>query len=74
MGCVGLTGEGWSDFFLQCKREFHYERIYYDAEFFSNMMEKLNLFYFCYYLPALVASKIVNPIAIKIQWMVVTTC
>ena len=57
MGFVGLTGEGWSDFFVQCKKEFHYERIYYDAEFFSNMMEKLNLFYFCYYLPALVASK-----------------
>ena len=39
-GYVGLTGEGWSDFFVQCKKEFHCERIHYynvsvhDAEFF----------------------------------------
>ena len=33
MGCLGLSGEGWSEFFVQGKKEFHYERIYYDAKF-----------------------------------------
>ena len=26
-------GEGWSELFVHCKKEFHHERIYYDAEF-----------------------------------------
>ena len=32
-----------------------YERIYYDAKFFADMLEKLNLFYIGHYLPASVA-------------------
>ena len=55
MGCLGLSGEAWSEFFVQCKKEFHHERIYYDAKFFAHMLEKLNLFYFGHYLPASVA-------------------
>ena len=46
MGCVGLTGSAWEDFFVFCRSEFHCERIYFDATFFSEMLEKLNLFYF----------------------------
>ena len=55
MGCLGPSGEGWSEFFVQWKKEFHHERIYYDANFFADMLEKLNLFYFSHYLPASVA-------------------
>ena len=33
MGCVGLTGSAWEDFFVFCHSEFHCERIYFDATF-----------------------------------------
>ena len=41
MGCIGLTGSTWEDFFVYCHSEFHCERIYYDADFFAEMLEKL---------------------------------
>ena len=28
IGCLGLTGEVWSEFFVQCKKEFHYVKEY----------------------------------------------
>lgn len=46
MSCSGPSDEGWSEFFVQCKKELHHERIYYDANFFADMFEKLNLFFF----------------------------
>ena len=52
MGCVGLTGCAWEDFFVYCRKEFHCERIYYDLDFFNEMLEKLNLFYFNFHLPS----------------------
>ena len=52
MGCIGLTGSTWEDFFVYCRSEFHCERIYYEADFFAEMLEKLNLFYFNFHLPA----------------------
>lgn len=55
IGCLGLTGEGWFEYFVQCKKEFHYERIYQDTELFSIIAENLHQFYFCYYLPLSVA-------------------
>ena len=33
-------------FFVYCHKEFHCERIYYDADFFSEMLEKLSMFFF----------------------------
>ena len=54
MGCMGLTGSKWEDFFIFCQQEFHCERIYFDAELFSNMLDKLNLFYFYFHLYSLV--------------------
>ncbi|XP_068728761.1 uncharacterized protein [Montipora capricornis] len=50
MGCIGLTGSAWEDFFVYCRKEFHCERIYYDADYFSEMLEKLNMFYFNFHL------------------------
>ena len=52
MGCVGLTGSAWEDFFVFCRSEFHCARIYFDATFFSEMLEKLNRFYFDIHLNA----------------------
>ena len=55
IGCLGLTAEVWSEFFVQCKKEFHYERIHHDAELFYGITQKLYQFYFNYYLPLSVA-------------------
>ena len=46
MGCIGLTGSAWEYFFVSCRSEFHCERIYFNPTFFSEMLEKLNQFYF----------------------------
>ena len=50
MGCIGLTGSAWEDFFVYCQKEFHCERIYYHADYFSGMLEKFNMFYFNFHL------------------------
>ena len=52
MGCIGLTGSAWEDFYVFCRREFHCERIYFDPGFFSEMLEKLNHFFFDIHLNA----------------------
>ena len=52
MGCIGLTGSAWEDFFVFCRSEFHCERIYFDPPFFSEMLEKLNHFFFDIHLNA----------------------
>jgi len=54
MGCLGLTGSCWSDFFVYCKSEFHCERIYFDEQMFNDILTKLNLFYFNYHLSSCV--------------------
>ena len=52
MGCLGLTGTAWSDFYVYCSQQFHSERIYFDAGIFSEMLKDLNSFYFNFHLPA----------------------
>ena len=54
MGCIGLTGSAWEDFFVSCRSEFHCERVYFNPTFFSEMLEKLNQFYFDIHLNACV--------------------
>ena len=54
--CLGISGSGWSEFFVQCQKEYHYERIYKDDNLFSNICDDLHQFYFNYFLPASVAS------------------
>ena len=51
MGQMGLTGAPWCDFFVWTQNDFHRERIHYDHTFFMNMLEKLDDFYFRYFLP-----------------------
>ena len=57
MGCMGLTGSKWEDFYVSCKQEFHFERVYFDADFFSNMLDKLNLCYFSFHLYSFVKMR-----------------
>jgi len=54
MGCIGLTGSNWCDFFVYCKEEFHCERVYFDKHLFSEIVDKLNLFFFNYHLSSCV--------------------
>lgn len=53
MGQMGLTGTSWCDFFVKARNDYHCERILYNDDFFTQMKEKLDFFYFCYFLPAL---------------------
>jgi len=53
MGQMGITGATWCDFLVMCQRDFHWERIYYDHEFFTEMKNKLDKFYFDHFLPCL---------------------
>ena len=52
MGCICLTSSAWEDFFVFCPSEFHCERIYFDPTFFSEILEKLDHFYFDIHLNA----------------------
>jgi hypothetical protein len=50
MGQMGITGHSWCDLFVSTQTEYHMERIYFDAEFFAVMMQKLCSFYFVNFL------------------------
>ena len=54
MGQMGLTGAAWCDFFVWSEGEFLREWINFDQERFSAMLQKLDNFFFDYYLPTLV--------------------
>ena len=51
MGQLGLSGSPWCDFFVYTNNDFHCERIYFDQPKFNTMLEKLDTFFFNYYLP-----------------------
>ena len=53
MGCLGLSGCEWEDFYVQCSGsgEYHLERIHFDSNLFSEMLTQLNMFYFNFHLP-----------------------
>ena len=53
MGQMGITGCTWCDFFVFTEEGYHYERIPYSAQFFTEMKTKLDQFFFDYFLPAL---------------------
>ena len=57
MGQMGLTGALWCDFFVWTANDYHKERILYDHDFFKNMLQKLDDFYFRYFLPISLAKK-----------------
>lgn len=51
---IGLAGSAWK--ILCCHSGFHCERMYYDAHFFPEMLEKLNLFHSNFHLISSVKS------------------
>ncbi len=53
-GQMGLTGAKWGDFVVFCDNDYHIECIYFDVDFFSNMKQKLEIFYFTYFLPEVI--------------------
>ena len=53
MGQLFITGAPWCDFFVYCQNDFHCERVYPDQAFFEEMKNKLDAFYFDYFLPSL---------------------
>ena len=56
-GQMGLTGAKWCDFMVYCDNDYHIERIYFDTNFFDNMKQKLDTFYFTYFLPEVIRMK-----------------
>lgn len=54
MGQMAITGISWCDYFVFCRNDFHLERIYFDQDFWIQMKEKLDRFYFEYMLPKFV--------------------
>jgi hypothetical protein len=51
MGQMGLTGALWCDLYIWCRDDFHLERIHFVPEKWQEMKQKLDIFYFNYYLP-----------------------
>lgn len=50
MGQLGLTGISWCDFFVKCEEDYHLERIHFDVAKWEQMKNKLDVFYFDYYI------------------------
>lgn len=51
IGRLGLTGMPWCDFFVMCTVNYHLQRIHSDVEKWGEMKDKLDLFFFDYFLP-----------------------
>ncbi len=58
MGQMGLTGAKWCDFFVFAKNDFHVEGVFYDHQFFGQMIEKLTTFFFSFHLPRVGAQAV----------------
>ena len=50
MGQLGITGMSWCDFFVKCTEDYHLERIHFDAAKWEGMKNKLDMFYFDYFI------------------------
>lgn len=51
MGQMGITGALWCDLFIWCQNDFHLERIDFIPGKWQEMKDKLDMFYFTYFLP-----------------------
>lgn len=52
IGQLGLTGMPWCDFFVMCAEDYHLQRVHLDVEKWGEMKDKLDLFFFDYFLPS----------------------
>lgn len=50
MGQLGLTGMSWCDLFVKCAEDHHLQRIHFDGKKWEQMKNKLDVFYFDYYI------------------------
>lgn len=57
MGQMALTGLPWCDFFVMCEKDFHMERIKFDENLWNVMKEKLDVFFFRHFLPAIISQR-----------------
>lgn len=51
MGQLGITGMPWCDLFVSCESDYHLERICFDPEMWRKIKEKLDWYFFGYFLP-----------------------
>ncbi|KAK0134419.1 hypothetical protein N1851_007030 [Merluccius polli] len=51
IGQLGLTGMPWCDFFVMCAEDYLLQRIHFDVEKWCEMKDKLDMFFFNYFLP-----------------------
>ena len=56
-GQMGITGSKWCDLIIYCEDDIHVERIKFDSDFFQKIKDKVDMFYFNYFLPLIVRSK-----------------
>ena len=48
---MGITGCTWCDFYVQCQVNYHCERIYFSESKFQEIKEKVDQYFFKYFLP-----------------------
>ena len=51
---MGITGMPWCNFYVHTESDYHLERISFDKDFRAVMKNKLDLFFYNYYLPLFV--------------------
>jgi hypothetical protein len=56
-GQMGVTGARWTDFIVYTSKGIHIERIVFDSAFWSNLKDKLVLYYFTHFLKLAVSDK-----------------
>lgn len=49
-GQLGLTGMSWCDLFVKCEDDYHLERVFFNVEKWTEMKNKLDAFFFDYYI------------------------
>ena len=60
IGQLGITGFLWCDFYVECRNDYHCERIFLDELYFANMQLKLDCFFYKYLLPEIVNSGVLS--------------
>ena len=54
---MALTGCTWCDFFVRCKDDHHWERIYFVEQDFVDIKTRIDKFFFQFYLPVVMSVK-----------------
>lgn len=57
MGQLGITGMPWCDLFVLCESDYHLERIWFDPEMWRKIKDKLDWYFFEYFLPTMCSQE-----------------